>query len=209
MASRLIMAAVLSLGLVSGVAAKDFGRFGPLWQIAEPSLLDTIKARLGQMEENGELAALKTEMQDKTRAYVTRPRPVAGLVPATEYRAFDVDLTVVLEKDLKDHKGRVFARKGTEINPLHHSRFNKRIVIFDGDQPEQVAFALAEGNELDTLLVLTNGAPLQLMRKHGRRFYFDQDAQLVKKFHIERLPSVVARNGETMLVQEVPVRGDQ
>lgn len=185
--------------------ARDFGTHGPVWEIAEPSLLDTIKERLGAMEEAGEIDAMRDEMQETTRAYVQRPRPVQGLLKATEDRAFEVDMTITVSRDLTDHQGRVFAAQGTRLNPLHYSRFNKRIVLFDGDDPAQVEFALSEGTELDTILVLTNGAPLELMRSHARRFYFDQDAQMVTAFGIERVPSVVTRGAEAMQVREVAV----
>jgi len=144
-------------------------------------------------------------MQDTTRAYVNRPRPVLGLINAEVAHEFEVDMSVTLNQDLMDHQGRVFARAGTVINPLDYSHFNQRIVIFDGDNPDQVAFALSKGNEIDTLLVLVNGAPLELMREHGRRFYFDQDGQMVEKFQISRLPSEVFRGNRTMIVRETPV----
>lgn len=195
---------VLALGAYPAVA-KDFGTQGPVWEIAEPSILDVIKARLQAMEASGELDAMKGEMQYKTKAYVARPRPVAGLQKAREERIREIDLSIRLTRDLMDHRGRVFARAGSEINPLDHSRFSKRIVVFDGDDPDQVAFALSQGNELDTLLVLTKGAPLELMREHGRRFWFDQDGVIAAKFQLQFLPSEITRGDGVMLVREVPV----
>jgi len=213
MAARLIARASLAPALVflfasSLAQARDFGTHGPLWGIAEPNLLEVIQTRLQTMDETGEIAAMQQEMQDRTRAYVERPRPVQGLLRAEETRLFEVDLTITLNRDLRDAQGRVFASEGTRINPMDYSRFDKRIILFDGDDPAQVAFALEEGNELDTLLVLTNGAPLDLMRAHGRRFYFDQDAQMVAAFHIERLPSVVERGTNTMIVTEIALPGE-
>ena len=199
------LALCLSLLAPGVILAKDFGTHGPVWEIAEPNLLEVIKARLSAMEDSGELDAMREEMQDTTRAYVNRPRPVLGLLPAEEEHVYEVDLSITLDRDLMDHRGAVFARAGTRINPLEYSHFNQRIVVFDGDVPEQVAFALSEGNELDTLLVLTNGAPLELMRAHGRRFYFDQDAQITSRFQITRLPSVITRGDRVMMVEEVPV----
>lgn len=187
--------------------AKDYGTHGPVWEIAEPNLLEVIQARLSAMDESGEINAMRDEMQETTRAYVNRPRPVLGLLPAEEPRSYEVDLSITLERDLMDHRGQVFARAGTRINPLDYSHYNQRIVVFDGDDPDQVAFALSEGNELDTLLVLTNGAPLELMRAHGRRFFFDQDGQITSRFQITRLPSVITRSNRVMVVEEVPVGG--
>ncbi|MBL1437645.1 MAG: type-F conjugative transfer system protein TraW [Rhodobacteraceae bacterium] len=201
------LATLLIISSSNGAIAKDFGTFGPVWEIIEPSILETIKARLGEMESSGALAEMQQEMQDTTRAYVNRPRPVHGLVDAEEPFEFEVDLSITLNRDLADHRGQVFARAGTVINPLDYSIFNKRIVFLDGDNPDQVAFALSEGTELDTLIVLTNGAPLELMRAHGRRFYFDQDGQMVAKFQIRKLPSEVVRGQRVMLVREVPVHG--
>ena len=203
--SAVILATLCSSMLCTQVAAKDFGQHGPVFEIIEPSLLDTIHARLGEMEASGELLAMQSEMQATTRTYVNRPRPVLGLLKAEVEYIFEVDLTIEVSRDLADHQGRVFAAAGTRINPLQYSRFDKRIVFLDGDDPAQVAWALSEGTELDTLLVLVNGAPLELMREHGRRFYFDQDGIMVERFQIARVPSEVWRADPVMMVREVPV----
>ena len=203
----LLAVTIAILGTPGSSFAKDFGTHGPVWEIAEPNLLDVINARLSAMEVSGELDEMREEMQDTTRAYVNRPRPVLGFHPAEEAYSYEVDLSITLERDLMDHRGQIFAQAGTRINPLDYSHFSQRIVVFDGDDPKQVAFALSEGNELDTLLVLTNGAPLELMRAHGRRFYFDQDGQIVSRFQIARLPSVITRGDRRMIVREVPVGG--
>lgn len=206
MARQLILYAALALFSQPAFAA-DLGNHGPVFEIIEPDILESLKVRLGEMEASGEIDELEQEMQETTRAYVNRPRPVRGLLPVEVDRTFEVDLSITLNRDLRDHNGIVFAPRGTVVNPLDYSRFNKRIILFDGDDPAQVAFALSEGNELDTLLVLTNGAPLELMKAHGRRFYFDQDSQMVKAFSITRVPSVVRRGSRMMLVSEVVVEG--
>ncbi|WP_158972261.1 type-F conjugative transfer system protein TraW [Chachezhania sediminis] len=191
------------------VSAKDLGTHGPLFEIAETSLLDAIQVRLAEKEAAGDVDELRDEMQRNARAYVDRPRPVAGLGRAVERQSWTVDLSITLETDLADHRGQVFARAGTRVNPLDHSRFRKRIVLFDGDDPAQVDFALREGNELDTLLVLVNGNPLELMRQEGRRFYFDQNAVLAERFGILNVPAVVTREDPVMRVEEVPVGEDE
>ena len=197
---------ILALGFQPTLAsAKDLGVHGPLFDVAEPSILDAIKTRLNQMEQSGELDVMKKEMQDTTKTYVNRPRPVKGLGKAIENVAWDVDLSITLERDLADQNGRIFAHVGTVVNPMGFSRFNKRIVLLDGDDPAQVQFALSEGDELNTLLVLVNGDPLGLMRAHGRRFYFDQDAVLVDRFGIRNVPAVVSRADPLMRVEEIAV----
>lgn len=203
----LIVASVLAC-IGQSAIARDLGTHGPVYPILEPSILDTINARLEGMAASGELDAMREEMEDTTRAYVARPRPVFGLRKATETRTFEVDLSITIQRDLTDHQGRVFARTGDVINPLDYSQFRKRIVVLDGDDPAQVTWALSHGNELDTLLVLTNGAPLELTRAHGRRFYFDQDGVIAAKFQIAALPAQIVRGEGVMQVMEVSV-GDQ
>lgn len=196
-------AAFVALASAGQGTAKDLGTHGPLFEVEEPSLLDTIKNRLTEMEAAGELDQMRQEKQDTTRAYVNRPRPVPGLRKAEEYSIWEVDLSITLTEDLVDHQGIVFARAGTVVNPMAYSRFNKRIVLIDGDDPDQVSFALSDGDELNTLLVLVNGDPLGLMREHGRRFYFDQDAVLVNRFGIQNVPAVVQRADPLMQVEEI------
>ncbi len=196
-------AAFVVLASAGQGTAKDLGTHGPLFEVEEPSLLDTIKNRLTEMEAAGELDQMRQEMQDTTRAYVNRPRPVPGLGKAEDYSIWEVDLSITLTEDLVDHQGVVFARAGTVVNPMAYSRFNKRIVLIDGDDPDQVSFALSDGDELNTLLVLVNGDPLGLMREHGRRFYFDQDAVLVNRFGIQNVPAVVQRADPLMQVEEI------
>ena len=197
-----------TLFAASPLTAKDLGVHGPLFEVAEPSILKTIKTRLQEMEADGQLDVMKRDMQDRTKAYVNRPRPVLGVGKAEEYASWDVDLSITLDRDLADHNGVVFARAGTVVNPMGYSQFNKRIVVLDGDDPAQVDFALSEGNELDTLLVLVNGDPLGLTRQHGRRFYFDQDGVITKRFAIANVPAVIRRTDPVMQVEEIPVGGE-
>lgn len=203
------LATVLALPLVTAdLSAADLGTYGPLFDIEEPSLLDTIHARLSEMQANGELEQMKSEQQQRTKDYVRRPKPVSGLIRATQEVTWDVDLSITVKEDIADHRGVVFARAGTVVNPLAFSRFNKRIVLFDGDDQEQLDYALSQGDELDTLLVLVNGDPLSLMRQHGRRFYFDQQSVLTDRFGVRHVPAEITRGSHVMHVREIAL-GEQ
>lgn len=205
---------LISLAVVASVNSEpvhavDYGVFGALFPVEEPSVLDAIMNRLTEMEGNGELAQMKQDMQDKARARVNRPIPVAGMRPAEIYRSYNVDLSIVLDRDLADHRGVVFARAGTRVNPLDHSRFNQRLVFIDGDDPDQVAFAVGLANQEPVKLILVNGAPLELTETHQKLFYFDQGGVISERFGLTVVPSVVSRADPLMLVEEIPVsRGD-
>jgi conjugal transfer pilus assembly protein TraW len=198
------MAAFLTAVCGGMAQAKDFGVYGKLFPITEPDFLEQILSRFRTMEGNGEWDAMKGEMQERTREYIERPTASGFLSPAEEYRAFRFDPSISVDRDLADDNGQVFAAAGSTVNPLAYSSFNKRIVVIDGDKQDQVEYALSKGNELDTLIVLASGAPLDLMRSHGRRFWFDQQGVIVKRFGLERLPSVITRDDPFMLIEEIP-----
>ena len=196
-----------ALVLASPAQAVDYGVFGALFAVEEPSVLDTILGRLSEMEANGELAQMQKDMQDKARARIARPIPVPGLRKADVYRSYNVDLSITLDRDLADHRGVVFARAGTRVNPLDHSRFQQRLVFIDGDDPDQVAFAVALAREEPVKLILVNGAPLELTEAHQMLFYFDQGGVIAARFGLTVVPSVVSRADPVMRVEEIPVSG--
>ncbi|WP_140846654.1 hypothetical protein [Paracoccus sp. FO-3] len=203
----LLIGLALAMPLIGAGAAwaKNFGTYGTVFPIAEPDFLEEIMARLRAMEDDGELARMEREMQARTRDYLERPAAAHDLPPAAEYRAWHFDPSITLDRDLADHNGQIFAAAGTTVNPLAWSGFSKRIVVIDGDAPDQVELALEDGNELDTLIVIARGAPLDLMRAHGRRFWFDQDGVIVDRFGLERLPSIITRADPLLMVEEIPV----
>ena len=201
-----VLAAVALLGMdPAPAAARNFGSYGQLFPVEEPDILETILSRLRTAEASGGLARMEEDFQGRARAYIERPSGGVALPPAEEYRAFEFDPSITVERDLADHRGVIFARAGSRVNPLDYSAFSKRIVVIDGDEPAQVAFALAEGNELDTLIVIARGAPLELGRQHGRRFWVDQQNVILGRFGVERVPTVITRQDPNFLIEEIPL----
>lgn len=197
-----ILSLAFGLASAASVSARDLGNFGEVFPIAEPDLLALIKGKISAMIADGGMERLTAEMQDKARGYVHRPKGLA-LPRATEDRSFTLDLSIRVDHDLADQNGVVFASAGTVVNPLAWSGFDKAILFIDGDDPDQVAWAVRQGDELDSLIVLTQGAPLDLSKTWGRRFWFDQSGILTNRFQITRLPSRVTRADPVMRIDEV------
>jgi len=211
-ASLLLLVALAPFVFSTRVSAADYGVFGALFPVEEPSVLETIYARLSEMDANGELKAMADDMKSKARARINRPLPVDGLARAETYNSFKIDLSITLDRDLADHRGVVFAKAGTRINPLDHSRFNRRLVFIDGDDPDQVRFAVDLAQQDAAKIVLVSGAPLELTQAHQTLFYFDQGGLLSNRFELTAVPSVVSRADPMMLVEEVPApraKGDR
>src|SRR3546814_1448933 len=81
----------------------------------------------------------------------------------------------------------------------------QKLVFIDGDDKDQMSWALRRFDDQSAKLIMVTGAPLDAMTLHQRRFYFDQGGFLVGRFGIRAVPAVVAPNGRTMKVYEIPL----
>lgn len=181
--------------------ARDYGQHGAVFPILERDLLEQIRTRLVAMETSGETARLNQELKRRTVARVNRPEPVAGLVHAEAPRRWTIDPTVTLDTDIRGARGELIHTAGTRINPLDSVSLRSELVFLDGDDPEQLAWAL--GREEPAKLILIKGAPLELMRSRQRRFYFDQGGKLVAHFAIRAVPALVRQRGRQLEVSEI------
>lgn len=208
------LASGLAAGLAAGLAgvlamvptpllARDYGQAGAMFTIAEPDLLEVIRRRLVTLETSGATARLNAELKQRTIARVNRPVPVAGLARATTARIWRFDPTVTLERAIADDKGRTIWAAGTRVNPLDSVPLRNALLFIDGDDPAQLAWALARMRGAPTKPILVKGAPLELMRTRKVRFYFDQGGTLVRHFSIRALPALVEQQGRALRVSEI------
>lgn len=192
----------------SPVEAKDLGVYGSLYEIHEQDALEWITQKLHQLESSGELENQQNLMREKATSKILRPSAVKGLKKTTKPRTFMHDLTVELPNDIVDADGKPIFTKGTRINPLDFSVSSKALLFLDGDDVEQVKWALQEHSRRGDLvkLILINGPIIKLMEQTQIRFYFDQSGRLVSKFKIEQIPAVVEQKGNQLQISEVKVK---
>jgi conjugal transfer pilus assembly protein TraW len=191
------------IGCFKAAAALDLGVVGPVYPIAEADLLSVIEARLQALQRTGALARLEGEMRDKAARYAARP---AGthLPRAVKPRVRSLDPSLTVPNAITDHTGRVIHPAGTRVNPLQYLTLSRRLVFFDGDDPAQVTWARENAKDrLRVKPILVNGPLGALTRAWQRRLYFDQGGRLVAHFRIERLPAVVAQEGERLRIEEI------
>lgn len=191
----------LALVLAGPAQARDYGQQGTVFPVIERDLLEQIHARLIAMEQSGETARLNEELKRRTVARVERPEPVAGLVRAEAARQWSFDPTITLETDIRSAKGEVIHARGTRVNPLDSVELRADLLFFDGDDPDQLAWALRQAP--GAKLILVRGAPLQLMKARQRRFYFDQAGKLSAHFGIRAVPARVRQQGRLLEVSEI------
>ncbi|MEF9943429.1 MAG: type-F conjugative transfer system protein TraW [Burkholderiaceae bacterium] len=207
--NRLLCGAAVALFMAaaSPALAGDLGTHGQTFDIAERDILEMISEQLKRAEASGRMGQLQDEFKRRVQAKVERPNPVPGLVRTVEPRSWLFDPSIIVPQDFSDHRGRVFARAGQRINPLERLPGFDRVLIFlDGDDAAQVDWAvgqLREGGEHRVRLILTKGAPMELMRRRRVQFYFDQEAKLSTHFGIRQVPARVEKDGDKLRISEI------
>ncbi len=199
-----MLVVVMGVLFAGAAPAKDLGARGETWAIAEPDLLAALEAGLLELVRSGAMAAIGEEARERVRERIEAPQAVAGIAPATERQSRLVDPSVVLERDVRLSGGTVLAAAGTRINPLEHAPLDRDLLFIDGRRDTEVAWALA--HVAPAKIVLLAGRPLDLARRHGRPFFFDQGGRLAKRFGLAATPVRIEQDGLQLRLTEVPLR---
>ena len=204
--NRLSILFLFSLFLSSPGSAWDLGVFGETFEIMEKDLLEHIKAHLFQMRQDGSLEAENNKIKEKILSNVKTPQPVDGIKHTETERTFKYDPTIELTRDLADHKGRIFARKGDRFNPLETMTLSKPLLFIDGDDKKQIEWAVSKLEDesirghKSSKITLVKGSPLELIERLNRYIYFDQHGIITTKLGIKHVPAIVLqKEGEKIL----------
>lgn len=197
------LAAALIAAPASSPSAKDLGVRGASWPVAEPDLLIRIEEQLAAMQSSGEMARFEAEARERARRRVEEPEPAAGIAPARRGRSWTFDPSITVARDIRAADGTLLAAAGTRIDPFSHAPLTRDLLFIDGTREVEVAWALAR--ERPSKIVLLAGRPLDLARRHGRPFHFDQDGRLAARFGIAATPSLARREGGLLRIDEVPL----
>ena len=195
-----------------GSQAEDLGVYGETFPIEERSLLEIIRAKLQALSTSGKLEKHQQTILMKAKEQLNRPPPVKNIRRTSTPRSFDWDPSITVPYDLKDHKGQVFHRKGTKVNPLDTHPFRCPFLFVDGDDLKQVAWAIKQHQIAKALhkpkIILVQGSPFDLSKKLNLPIYFDQSGVLVKKFGIAQVPARVSQKERALIVDEVNLTGE-
>ena len=201
--SAAAIAVVLAVTLQAPAAAKDLGVRGETWAIAEPDLLEALEARLLELEHSGALAAMEEEARVRARARMEAPEPVAGIAPAVRHSTRRIDPSVVLDRNVRFADGTLLAAAGSRLNPLEHVPLSRDLLFIDGRRDVEIAWALERRGP--STIVLLAGRPLDLSRRHGRPFFFDQSGRLANRFALSATPVLIEQEGLHLRLTEVPL----
>lgn len=198
----IIFLLLIFLGINDGFGSletmHDFGTYGHTTEIDEEDLIEQLQKKLATVD----VESLQESLRQKILQWVPKPaleRNQEGeWCPTQGCRVHFYDPTFTVSFDIKDHKGRVMHKKGTQINPLHYRAFKQKWIFMEGIKSFPEGFYLKGFDKV----ILVNGNPFELMQKYNCPFYFDQGGVLVKKFGIQRVPAVMQQEGEFIKIQE-------
>ena len=185
--------------------AQDLGVIGPVYPIAEPSLLDLILAKLRDAEATGALAKLHREARTGITRGIENPAPIAKITKTSKARSFYFDPSIVVPAAITDADGKVLIAPGTRVNPLDTVSMSKQLLFIDARDAAQVGRAktLVDERGGKVKVILTGGSYLELMRRWKRPVFFDQQGQLTDKLGIRHVPALVTQEGKRLRIDEL------
>lgn len=199
----LFLAAVLLLAVTA--RAQDLGVIGPVYPIAEPSLLEVILAKLREADANGVMARLQRDTQVNVKRGIEQPAPVTGITKTTKARSFYHDPSIVVPYAITDADGKVIVAPGTKVNPLDTVSLSKRLLFIDARDAAQIGRArgILDEHGGKVKVILTGGSYLELMRHWKRQVFYDQQGQLTDQLGIRHVPALVTQEGRRLRIDEI------
>lgn len=195
----------------ASVFARDFGIQGHVYQISEPDLLKQILRKLFQLREDSTLNQHHKLILKRVQKNIHRPLPVSSITHTQEQREFFYDPSFKVPFDLKDHKGKIFQKKGTCINPLTYRSLNHLLIFIDGEDERQVIWAdkTYKEEKQKAKVILIAGSPFDLMEAWNHPVYFDQEGRITKKLGIKHVPAVVKQEGLHLKITEIKLNEEK
>lgn len=171
---------------------KDKGVYGELFEIEENDLLEEITRKLKQLEASGELKGVQNGIQKRIVKNIEEPVGIEGIIKTEKAREFEFDPTIEVTEDLRDQKGRIFARKGDKHNALDYITYSKTLLFIDGSDEKQIEWLkLKFLKHKNVKVILVRGAPLKLQERLKMPVYFDQFGIITKRLGIKQVPAIV------------------
>lgn len=159
-----------------------------------------IREKIKQADWNALQRQLETQVREKLKN-----GPGVALPRATASRVFSVDPTVQFDKDVKREDGQtVVIQAGTQVNPLTQVTLRQRFIVIDGRNRQQVAFAKQQVQQYGAAFVkvmLTAGDFEAVSKRIQDRVYWVLP-EVVTRFKLEHVPSVITQNGPMLKVEE-------
>ena len=185
---------VTSICMLTSIAV--FASHGKTFEIEEDSMLSELGGEVPPV-----LKEIQQEQLDEVIEYINTPTPVAGLREAKKYKAFYYDPIYQAKRDITSMNGDVIAKKGEIINPLDNIQTLQDLIFFDGMNLKHIEWAKTHR---EAKWILIKGSPLDIEDRTNHDTFFDQMGRLTTQFGIECIPAKVSKEGQRILIEEIP-----
>ncbi|MCT8865733.1 MULTISPECIES: TrbC family F-type conjugative pilus assembly protein [Shewanella] len=185
----------------------DFGAYGATFPVKELSLIEQIKRRMETID-------WEQKKQAATQNY-WKKRAKFPLELAAKDDVFYIDPTVTIKRDVINRAGVVLARAGSKFNPLAEMpNAYLRLYILDPTDPKQLAWLDTKKESFDyrdQIIINQLDAErgwdglAELRRRYGRDVFL-LEQELITKFALKAVPSIVSMENNFIKVSEYSVR---
>ncbi|MEA3429393.1 MAG: hypothetical protein U9Q84_09355 [Thermodesulfobacteriota bacterium] len=182
------------------------GTFGRTYSIIERDALEEIKEHASKIDWHKHFNKEKAETAVKNY----QPENMTALPRATEDRTFSVDMTYTLDFDIPDGKGGILYPKGYTFNPLDYVQLPNILVVIDASDKKQVEWFESSQyiNDYKTMCLVTGGKSWALSQKLQKPVFY-ANKQIVERFKLKAVPSVVQQKGQYMEVKEFDIENQK
>lgn len=188
----------------------NFGKRGPVVEIAEPDLIEVMKQQAAQIDwEEQKEGAIKRVWHNQQFQYLSN---------APRERIRLIDPSIIMQQDIITPNGEYIVRKGDVINPFDIRPMDFALVIFNPLEKKQIPIAKAHGERLKKLQGINQVMFLatETDKEGGWDYYNDLSDQLdehvflltpdvKERFRLEYTPSLVQANNKQFMVTELHV----
>ncbi|MBU4237127.1 MAG: hypothetical protein KKI01_12490 [Proteobacteria bacterium] len=193
----LIFGLVFGLLLLANYAnAKNLGSIGTTYPVAEPDLVEEVKARI----DKGKMAKI---MEGHRQNY--KPKDIHALPTAKKDRTFFVDMTYTLDHDIPGENGEIMYERGLTWNPLDYVS-PPELVVINGESAKQVEWFEKSPyyKNLKIKLLISAGFAAPLIKQLDRPVFY-LTKTIADRLQLTAVPCVITQNGKKMMVQEVKI----
>ena len=181
-----LLIVLLCFFFIHGAFSADLGIYGKVWDIKEIDLKQLIA------EELHEVDVKQIQVTYKNQAEHFGENLTPNLLPNSDQtKTIYVDPSISLSKNIVIN-GKILYKKGSFVNPLTVIRPSDNMLFFDGDNQDQLNFALhaLKVEPYRLMLVMTKGNPIQLANKIHRPIYYATQG-IISRFHITKIPTLL------------------
>ena len=198
-----LIAISLLLIISLNVTAKDLGKIGTDFIVAEKSMLALIHEKINEKKISGKMDEINSDFVKRVKKHINQPSSL-NLSSTNQTQSFLYHPVVTLKSDILDASNNVIAPKGLSVNALTKMPYYFPYWVFvDGSNIAQVNWVkkIIKGH-INAKIILTGGQIKKSAALFKHRVYFDQEGRLTQKLGIKHVPAIVKRSGDALLITE-------